>query len=211
MKRFLTLYLPPLLLVGGLTAYLGVNLSQSRQATFESGEATQLHSSALLFSQDLERPLEQLQGLAQEPALQRAFVAPPAMARSLIQHSLQSLLFRNPRYLQARWLGADGVEQVRVDRVGDTPQLVESSQLQDKSDRPYFIDTIRLPPGQLYLSTLDLNVEHGQVAVPYQPVIRAVIRLPRVQGRDQGLLVLNILAQHLIDEYVTNNPSARGE
>jgi len=210
-KRFLTLYLPPLLLVGGLTAYLGVNLSQSRQATFESGEATQLHSSALLFSQDLERPLEQLQGLAQEPALQRAFVAPPAMARSLIQHSLQSLLFRNPRYLQARWLGADGVEQVRVDRVGDTPQLVESSQLQDKSDRPYFIDTIRLPPGQLYLSTLDLNVEHGQVAVPYQPVIRAVIRLPRVQGRDQGLLVLNILAQHLIDEYVTNNPSARGE
>lgn len=211
MKRFLTLYLPPLLLVGGLTAYLGVNLSQSRQATFEAGEATQLHSSAQLFSQDLERPLEQLQGLAQEPALQRAFVAPPAMARRLMQDSLQSLLFRNPRYLQARWLGADGMEQVRVDRVGDTPQLVDSSQLQDKSDRPYFIDTIRLPPGQLYLSTLDLNIEHGQVAVPYQPVIRALIRLPRVQGCDQGMLVINILAQHLIDEYVANNPSARGE
>lgn len=211
MKRFLILYLPLLLLVGGLTAYVGVNLSQSRQATFEAGEATQLNSSAQLFIQDLERPLEQLQGLVQEPVLQRALVAPPATALALMQDSLLSLLHRNPRYLQVRWLGADGIERVRAKRVGASVALAGPSQLQDKSDRPYFIEAIRLPPGQLYLSPLDLNVDYGQVELPYKPVIRAVIRLPRVQGRDQGLLVLNILAQHLIEEYVANNRSVRGE
>ncbi|MEN9474108.1 MAG: hypothetical protein RIS48_828, partial [Pseudomonadota bacterium] len=211
MKRFLILYLPLLLLVGGLTAYVGVNLSQSRQATFEAGEATQLNSSAQLFIQDLERPLEKLQGLVQEPVLQRALVAPPATALALMQDSLLSLLHRNPRYLQVRWLGADGIERVRAKRVGASVALAGPSQLQDKSDRPYFIEAIRLPPGQLYLSPLDLNVDYGQVELPYKPVIRAVIRLPRVQGRDQGLLVLNILAQHLIEEYVANNRSVRGE
>jgi PAS domain S-box-containing protein len=210
-KRFLILYLPLLLLVGGLTAYVGVNLSQSRQATFEAGEATQLNSSAQLFIQDLERPLEKLQGLVQEPVLQRALVAPPATALALMQDSLLSLLHRNPRYLQVRWLGADGIERVRAKRVGASVALAGPSQLQDKSDRPYFIEAIRLPPGQLYLSPLDLNVDYGQVELPYKPVIRAVIRLPRVQGRDQGLLVLNILAQHLIEEYVANNRSVRGE
>lgn len=211
MKRFLTLYLPLVLLVGALTAYVGVNLSQSRQASFESGEATQLHTSALLFTQDLERPLEQLQGLAQEPVLQRGFAATPTTETVLMQDSLLSLLYRNPRYLKARWIGPDGVERARADRVDGRPQLVESSQLQDKSHRPYFTDTHRLPPGQLYLSVLDLNVEHGQVELPYRPVIRVAVRLRPVQGRDQGLLVLNILAQHLIEEFVASTPLDQGE
>ena len=209
MKRFLVIYLPLLLLMGGLTTYVGVSLSQSSLDAFEAGEVMQLDSSARMVSHDLEHPLLHLQGLVQEPALQRALSAPPIAALGLMEESLRSLLLRNPGYLQARWLGPDGMERVRVQRVAG--QLLRSADLQYKGDRPYFITTMRLPPGQLYLSALDLNVEHGQVEIPYRPVLRAAIHLPRVAGVDQGLLVLNISGQQLIDSYVAGTPVTHGE
>ena len=196
--------------MGALTAYLGVHLSQARQDRIESRDAAQLQVGVQLMSHDLERSLQQLQGLEQEPALHRAFAAPPALARTQVQEMLQALLYRNAPYAKARWIGPDGMERVRVDRVGTQVEPVAQGQLQDKSDRPYFTQAIRLSPGQFYLSAMDLNVEHGQIEVPYRPTIRAAIRLPTVKGVDQGLLVVNLAVQHLLDDYADISSATQG-
>ena len=211
MRRFLVIYLPLLLLMGGLTGYVGVSLSQSRLEAFESGEARQLDSSARMIAHDLERVLQHLQGLEQESAMQQA--ARPSSFQTLrrMEESLQSLLLRNPAYLQVRWVGPDGIERVRVERLADRADLMLSSDLQYKGDRPYFIATMRLAPGQLYFSAFDLKVEHGQLEIPYRPVLRAAIRLPQVEGVDQGLLVLNVSGRHLIEAYVASTPVEHGE
>ena len=136
MKRFLLHYLPLALLVGALTAYLVVQQGQHRQAAFEAGESAHLKDSAQLFLHDLNRSLKHLQGLAQEPPVRRALAAPLAVARPQMEEALQTLLYRNPDYAQARWIGADGMELARVDRAGDRVALTPSGQLQDKATVP---------------------------------------------------------------------------
>jgi hypothetical protein len=198
-QRFAAIYLPLVLLVGGLTAYLGLQLSQARQDRVESRDAVQLQASARLMSSELERSLQQLQGLEREPALLRAFAESPAQAHLLVHALLESLLYRNAPYVQARWLGPDGIERVRVNR--DASALPVAHDVQDRSDRPYFSAAIGLTPGQFYLSALDLNVEHGETGVAHRPMIRAAIRLPTLRGADQGLLVINLAFQHLLDDF----------
>ena len=50
--------------------------------------------------------------------------------------------------------------------------IVPKEGLQSKEDRYYFIETIRLERGKVYVSPLDLNVEKAEVEGPPNPVIR---------------------------------------
>ncbi len=211
MKRFLAIYLPLVLLVSAMTAYIGIEQSRSRQAVFESRESAQLKASALLVSHDLDRAFRHLQGVVQEPAVRRVTSSTLATGHSLMEDALQTLLYRNPNYAQARWITPDGMEQVRAERTNASVVLTPSADLQNKAGYPYVTDTLRLSPGLMYLSVLDLNVEHGQIEIPYRPMLRVAIRLPVVQGRDFGLLVINILAQQLLDDYTTSTPTTQGE
>ena len=211
MKRFLVLYLPLALLIGVVTVFLGFRLTSAELSKFESGEAMQLRTIVRLYKQDLGRPLEQLRGIGHEPALQRAFNAGPQATHAAIQEALLTLMYRNPLYGQARWLDTSGMELARISRTADGPVPAASSELQDKSARPYFIDAIRLQPGQVYLSAFDLNLEQGKVEMPYKPLIRMALRLPVVRGHDHGLLVINMPAQHLIDETVAGADMTQGE
>ena len=72
------------------------------------------------------------------------------------------------------------VEIVRVDRYGqdNSLQVVLEQDLQDKSDRPYFIASMGLPEGPVYLSKVDLNQENGQIIKPLELVLRTH-RIPR--------------------------------
>jgi len=97
-----------------------------------------------------------------------------------------------PNYLQLRYLDASGHERIRIDADSGLAYKVEKGQLQDKSGRAYFQQGRQLSPGQVFFSPLDLNVENGEIAVPYQPTIRAVMPVYR-QGEEQpaGMVVLN--------------------
>ena len=79
--------------------------------------------------------------------------------------NLTALLETHLAYLQLRVLGADGREIVRVDRSGPggAARRVAETELQDKVTRPYFAATIGLAEGEIYVSPIELNREHGQV------------------------------------------------
>jgi signal transduction histidine kinase/HAMP domain-containing protein len=100
---------------------------------------------------------------------------------------------------QIRLLGADGNEWVRVDRKADGAAIVPDQALQFKGDRYYFQDAIALKPGQLYVSSLDLNIEFGKVEIPERPVIRVATPIAGSDGRNMAILIINVHADLLLE------------
>lgn len=106
------------------------------------------------------------------------------------------MLKANPALSQARLIDATGQEVVRVDRYGDSKRIrrVAQGNLQNKQDRPYFQSAMAMPPGQVFLSDIDLNQENNQIVEPRELVIRGAMPLFADGGSTQafGIIILNV-------------------
>ena len=100
-------------------------------------------------------------------------------------------------FYQVRYIAADGQEIVRVDVRDGQPLIVPDDELQDKSQRPYFQESIGLPEGELYISPLELNVEHGEIEKPFKPVIRYATPV-YYEGNPVGIVIVNVDAQPIL-------------
>lgn len=110
-----------------------------------------------------------------------------------------------PDYDQVRFINEQGLEILRVDRGGN---IVVRKQLQNKADRHYFQMASTLPPGGLYMSSLDLNVENGQVEVPLKPMLRLAVPIFDSKGLRRGIYVINYLGANLIARLQQAIPSS---
>ncbi|OEG73001.1 diguanylate cyclase [Shewanella colwelliana] len=109
-----------------------------------------------------------------------------------------SLLYKH--YDQIRLFDAKGDEVIRIAQNRDGMlQLAPADQLQNKYDRYYFQDLLRLTPKQTYTSAFDLNVEHGEVEQPFKPTIRFATPIHSAQGEFIGAGVINYNGQDLLD------------
>lgn len=102
-------------------------------------------------------------------------------------------------YDQIRYIAADGSEIVRVNSVGDDASIVPPEGLQNKAERYYFREGMKLAPGEIFVSAIDLNREHGTIEVPHKPVLRYATPIFDADGNRQGVIVTNILADKLFD------------
>ncbi len=78
---------------------------------------------------------------------------------------------------------------------------VPENKLQDKSRRPYNVETLKLMQGDFYLSPIDLNVEHGEIDLPHKATLRIATPLFGKDGRRRGYLVVNYLASGWFDDF----------
>ena len=102
---------------------------------------------------------------------------------------------------QLRWLDLQGNEVIRINYSGFTAKSVPQKKLQNKAHRPY-VNAIRSTlPGSLLLSELSLNRESGQVFLPYQPTIRAMLHVPATHPLGEGFLIVNYRLTELM-EYI---------
>ncbi len=144
-------------------------------------------------------PLRHVRSMSEEPILLEAAARND---RDTLAVQFTILLNRNPDYAQVRWLAPDGMERVRIDRQGQHLWRVTDDQLQNKGERYYFRDAMALPWERVYVSPLDLNVEHGVIDRPFNPILNAKgdsLRR-RWEGNFAGAsapLVLNVLLDHL--------------
>ncbi len=114
-------------------------------------------------------------------------------------------------YDQIRYLDASGMEIVRVNYNNDNAAVVDKDHLQNKQKRYYWSDTFRLDRGQIFVSPLDLNVEHGQVEVPHKPMIRFGVPVYDSQNRKNGVMLLNYLADNLLQSLQKFGKIAHGQ
>lgn len=102
---------------------------------------------------------------------------------------------------QIRYLDDSGQEIIRVNFNSGSPETVPTSKLQNKGNRYYFSDAFRLNKGDIFISPLDLNVEHGQLEHPLTPMIRYGTPIVDSKGRKTGIVLLNYLGQDLLKSF----------
>ena len=96
-------------------------------------------------------------------------------------------------YMQIRYLDNVGQEHVRVDFYAGRTKVVRGEQLQNKSSRYYFKNSIELPREEIYFSPLDLNIERGQIEYPFKPVLRFATPVFTDDKQRAGIVIFNLL------------------
>ncbi|MBW5437702.1 PAS domain S-box protein [Bradyrhizobium canariense] len=119
-----------------------------------------------------------------------------------------------PSYGQFRIIGLDDDQRelVRVDRAGPNgaARIVPNDELERKSDRTYFQETIRLVPGDIYVSPIDLATRQGGTTDPHIPTMRVATPLFTPDGKPFGIVIANIDMRPALDR-IRSTASAGGE
>lgn len=102
---------------------------------------------------------------------------------------ITNIALQNEDYHQIRYIDSNGNEIIRLDNY-DEIIYKDSIDLQNKSERDYFIETSNLPQNSFYVSKLGFNIENGVVTVPLEPVIRFAVPV-YLDGEQKGVLVIN--------------------
>lgn len=110
-----------------------------------------------------------------------------------------SFLQSKKYYYQLRYLDENGNELVRMDSKDGTIQTIPDSQLQNKASHDYFLETMKLNPGEIYVSQVNLNRENGQIEVPYTPVIRYSTPIYSASGEKKGIVIANVFADAFLE------------
>ncbi len=110
---------------------------------------------------------------------------------------LKNFTRSNFNYEQVRFIDINGDELIRINQNDSVITLVNKHNLQNKRHRDYFKNTLALNEGEVYISRLDLNIENGQIELPFNPMIRVGTPI-LINGKKQGVLVLNFKANNFI-------------
>ncbi len=140
-----------------------------------------------------------VRGFARDSAVLPALQG-DGVARTEIGRVFENILVSLNALDQLRLLDARGREVVRVERRDGAVIRVSESRLQDKAHRDYVRRALKLPPGDIYVSPLDVNVEHGQIERPYKAVIRFVVVVGDGKHHVIGMLVANFLGLELMQQ-----------
>ncbi len=116
-----------------------------------------------------------------------------------ISREIVSFMEEKRFYEQLRYIDETGHEVYRVDLYDWKARVTPDYALQDKSASPYFQAAMKLAPEEVFVSMFDLNMEHGIVQVPYDPVIRFCVAVFDHSGRRRGVVVVNFRGDRLLD------------
>ena len=130
--------------------------------------------------------------------------------RQALERQLISFAREKKIYDQIRFIDNEGREAVRINYNGGKPSAVPDYELQDKSDRYYVKNAMDIDEDQIYTSPLDLNVENGEIETPIKPMIRVAVPAYDSKGQKRGIVVLNYMAEGIIDRYENAVLKSRG-
>ncbi|MGB0757374.1 MAG: HAMP domain-containing protein [Patescibacteria group bacterium] len=110
-------------------------------------------------------------------------------------------------YVQMRMIDETGKELVRVDHNG-VIQIVQGNDLQDKSDRHYFIESMAREPSSHYISAIDLNKEGSPplIEIPHKPVIRYGMPVNDAKGlKNRAVVFINVALGNFLENVKKDN------
>lgn len=197
--RFLVLLIPLLSLTAVASYYIyqedAKQLKQRIHEREQSRHISSLHITRLHFSPILE-DLHYLSEKSREEFVLSGHSFDESL--TILTATFKRLANTRRYYDQVRLLDENGQEVIRINSVDGNTTVVPDKQLQDKSHRPYVVEALNIPPGQIYTSPFDLNMENGRIELPYKPMIRFFSHL-KVNGKSY-LVGLNYLGMDYLNE-----------
>ncbi len=132
-------------------------------------------------------------------------------SRSALGRDMRNFAVSAASYDQIRFIDKFGDEQIRIGYNNGLAREASRHTLQNKKHRYYFTDSLALAQGQVFVSPLDLNVEHGKIEQPLKPTIRFGIAVFDTNGNKAGVVILNYLAKNTLDGFQTLFASDQGQ
>jgi PAS domain S-box-containing protein/diguanylate cyclase (GGDEF)-like protein len=117
-----------------------------------------------------------------------------------LKRIFSNMMINKKNYDSISFVGVDDYEKVRINHSEGGTVAVTDSGLQYQGDRYYVAEGMKLNPGEIYISPLDLNTEDEAVETPAKPVIRLIIPVFNDKNERQGILILTYLAQNMLDQ-----------
>jgi len=125
--------------------------------------------------------------------------------RKRVELELLMLAQHNPFYHQLRLIDPQGMEIIRIEHKRGSAYALPPTALQMKAHRYYFQQAIEIDAGEIFLSKMDYNIEHGMLENPLLPVFRYASPVD-LKGQREGIFIINIYARSLL-EVLQGTPS----
>jgi len=115
----------------------------------------------------------------------------------IVADTLRGFVVSYANDFKIRIIDIDGREHIKIRRNLETnlTQISSDNELEDESQRDFFSQTMLLPKGQVFVSSLDLNTEKGKIETPHLPVVRLATPLIGDNKVRYGVVVINVLAE----------------
>jgi nitrogen fixation negative regulator NifL len=186
----------------GVTAVAHYYVSvRAERVEHETSELLNVELGKTAIASNLKNVTSDLMFLARHNELQGMFDSADSNSQDMLARQFQVFMGQKGIYDQIRFLDQNGMEIVRVNYNNGDPMIVPEDELQNKGQRYYFRQTWALLTGEVYISPLDLNVEHGQIDQPPKPMIRFATPVIDRGGNRRGVLLLNYFGDKLIGDF----------
>ncbi|MDP2961970.1 MAG: PAS domain S-box protein [Sulfurimicrobium sp.] len=201
LKLFLLLYIPMALLLSGLV-YGFLNISTSLHLRdIKVQEKGEVKVASQLINHDFRLVSSDLQVLSKATSLRNFLDGGSREEKERLTRLFQTMAGAKQIYDQIRLLDEHGMEVIRVDWKDGEARAAPEAELQDKGQRYYFRDAFSLKNGEIYISPLDLNVEHGKLELPHKPMLRFGTPVFDSAGRKMGIVLINYLGKGLLEDF----------
>ncbi|MEA5098692.1 MAG: EAL domain-containing protein [Burkholderiaceae bacterium] len=199
--RVLVQFLPVALLIGVGSLLIHRTEVQRMQTEQARKQHETVIAGTVSISQTLQRIRHDLLYLASRPENLQLLDTPNDRNLSNLATDWAAFSYAKQVYDKIRWIDETGMERVRVDYEKDRPQIVWKSELQYKGQRYFFEETNKLSAGEVFVSPLDLNVEHDQIEQPINPTIRFGMPVFDSRGNHRGIFLINYSATDLLNRF----------
>jgi signal transduction histidine kinase len=120
-----------------------------------------------------------------------------------------TIMEQRTEYAKIRLIGKQkhGMEIVRVDRLESTLKNIPTFELQQKEQRKYFIESIKLDRDQIYFSKVSLNRENGRISFPTKTVLRIAISIEDLNKEKFGIIIISVDFERLSHSLLNPPPN----
>ncbi|MDD2351685.1 MAG: diguanylate cyclase [Synergistaceae bacterium] len=132
------------------------------------------------------------------------------MDKNSVENEWEAFSDSKMKYDQLRYLDDQGNELMRINYNNGNPERVTEELLQNKKDRYYFTETIKLGPGEIYMSKFDLNIEGNSVEQPEKPMIRFGLPVFDKDNVKTGVFVANYLGEKIKQKFLNLTDGTAG-
>ncbi|EAR10613.1 CHASE domain-containing protein [Reinekea blandensis] len=138
-------------------------------------------------------PIQQLIALANNDSLDQTGRAYQQSSERL-EDIFRSYMLAAPEVYQVRLILAKDrwTEAVKVQRGNSQLISLSGDQLQSKQSEPYISATLAEGPGDVYVSSINLNREFGMVEYPHRPMWRFATPVVTADNRPFGIVIINV-------------------
>lgn len=198
---FLRIFMP-LMLLASVVSYAYLYLDQRyRLEQIRASTEGHLRLQAETVRLNFRTVVSDLMVLADLGHLYHFLNDPSGELRHHLEEEFLTVVSNKGLYDQVRFLDETGMEVVRANWNNGKPAIVAVSDLQNKGKRYYFKDAFILNKGEVFVSPLDLNIEHGKVERPLKPMIRFGTPVFDEKGVKRGIILINYLADGLLQQF----------